>query len=68
MLSEVNKVNKDNPIFVSFLLHFVTTLLRLFWFPPRLLIFQNPCSSPVYFDLPPAYYEPESTKFQVSDE
>ena len=67
MLSEVNKVNKDNPIFVSFLLDFVTTLLRLFW-PPRLLIFQNPWSSPVYFDPPPVYYEPESTKFQVSDE
>ena len=25
MLSEVNEVNKDNPIFVSFLLYFVPT-------------------------------------------
>ena len=29
MLSEVNKVNKDNPIFVSFLLYFVPTPLIL---------------------------------------
>ena len=60
MLSEVNKVDKDNPILVFFLLYFVPTP-RLFW-PPRLLIFQNPWSPPVYFD-PPVYYEPESTRF-----
>ena len=58
MLSEVNKVSKDNPIFVSFLLYFLPTPPLIL--TPRLLIFQNPWSPPVYFDPPPVYYEPES--------
>ena len=58
MLSEVNKVSKDNPIFVSqFLFYFAPPA---YFDPPRLIIFQNPWSLPaVYFD-PPVYYEPES--------
>ena len=43
MLSEVNKVNKDNPIFVSFLLYVSN---------PR-LFFQNPWSPSVSLDPPP---------------
>ena len=68
MLSEVNKVNKDNPIFVSFFWDFVTTLLRLFW-PPRLLISQNPWSSPVYFDPLPFIMKLKvpSFKFQTNN-
>ena len=61
MLSEVNK---DNPIFVSFLLYFVQPP-RLFW-PPHLLIFQNPWSPPprlFWPPPPPVYYEPESKLF-----
>ena len=44
MLSKVNKVNKDNPIFAcSFI--FCPHPPRLFW-PPSLLIFQTPWSPP----------------------
>ena len=58
MLSEVNKVYKNNSIFAYFLLYFVPT-------PPLILTspFINFSKSlkppPVYFD-PPVYYEPES--------
>ena len=41
MLSEVNKVFKDNPTFVSSLLNFVPTSLP-FILTPHLIIFQNP--------------------------
>ena len=34
MLSEVNKVNKDNLIFVSFLLYFVATHPPVYFDPP----------------------------------
>ena len=54
----LSKVNKDNPIFVSFLLYFVPIPPAYFDPPPRLLIFQNPWRPPVYFE-PPVYYEPE---------
>ena len=37
MLSKVNKVNKDNPIFVSFLLYFVPTLLPFILTPPFIM-------------------------------
>ena len=45
MFSEVNKVNKDNPIFVSFLLYFVPT--------PPLILSPRLLKPPVYFDPPP---------------
>ena len=41
MLNELNKVFKDNPIFVSSLLYFVPTPPFILT-PPRLTIFQNP--------------------------
>ena len=63
MLSEVNKVNKDNPIFVSFLLYLVLTPTptRLFW-PPGLLIFQNSWSPP-FILTPPSIMNPRVYNF-----
>ena len=61
MLSEVNK---DNPIFISFLLYFVPTPHAYFDPLPHLIVFQNPWSPPIYFNPPPIYYEPESTKYK----
>ena len=51
MLSEINKVNKDNPIFVSFLLYFVPISLPPAYFDPRLINFQNPWSPPFIMNL-----------------
>ena len=65
MLSEANKVDKDNPIFVSFLLYFVPPPPRLIWTPiyQFFKIFEAP--PPVYFDPHPVYYEPESITLKV---
>ena len=49
MLSEVNKVNKDNPIFVSFLFYFV---------PPA--YFDSPFNKISKSLKPSVYYKPES--------
>ena len=62
MLRKVNKVNKDNPVFVSFLLCFVPT-------PPLILTlpfinFSKSLKPPLYFDLP-VYYEPGSKRVFV---
>ena len=52
MLSEVNKVFKDNPNFVSSLLYFVL-MHSPFILSPSLINFQNPWSPPVYIWPPP---------------
>ena len=55
MLSEVNKVNKDNPIFVSFLLYFVPTppLPRLFC--PPFINFSKSLKLPPFILTPPPF-------------
>ena len=60
MLSEVNKVNKDNPIFVSFLLYFVSTPSAYFDPPPPFNIFSKSLKAPPHYFDPPIYYEPGS--------
>ena len=68
MLSEVNKVNKDNSICVSFLLYFVPTPLPAYLDPPVYKFFKILEDPPPPFILtprlfwPPVYYEPESKK------
>ena len=67
MLSEVNKVLKDNLIFVCSLLYFVPTPHPVYFAvtpAPRLINFQNPWSPPPppLFNLTPIYFEPESIK------
>ena len=51
MLSEVNKVNKDNPIFVSFLLYFVATPHPLILIPP-LINFSKSLKAPPFILTP----------------
>ena len=63
MLSEVNKVNKDNPIFISFLLYFVPTPCAYFDSPP-FNNFSKSLKTPPFILTPPIYYEPESTKYK----
>ena len=53
MLSEINKVNKDNPIFVSFLLYFVPISPPPAYFDPPFNKFSKSLK-------PSVYYEPES--------
>ena len=50
MLSEVNKVDKDNPIFVSFLLYFVPPA----YFDPPFNNFSKSLNRPP----PPVYFDP----------
>ena len=53
MLSEVNKVNKDNLSFVSFLFYFVPTPPARAYFDPPFNNFSNPWSPP--FNLTPPF-------------
>ena len=53
MLSEVNKVNKDNPIFVSFLLYFVPTPPLIL--TPPFINFSKSLKPPPFILTPPPF-------------